>query len=74
MEQLNAKQLSVVNESVRNLIFEYISKNKMSLNQFAKQSGCHQNQLWLYLYSNESKKGLHSSTLQKIGVFLSKNS
>jgi len=66
-------ELSNVNKSTRKLIEKYMEKHKMSLNAFAKGAGVHQNQLWLYLHSGDTKKGLHSSTLEKIGKFLKKN-
>jgi len=48
-----------------------MKEHNMSLNAFSKQAGVHQNQLWLYLYSGNESKGLHSSTLEKIGRYLS---
>ncbi len=42
----------------------------VTLNYFSKQAGVHQNQLWLYLYSGDEAKGLHSGTLEKIGRYL----
>ena len=70
---LSAGQLADVNNLTRKLIFDHLAKKNLSLNQFAKQSGCQQNQLWLYLYSRESKKGLHSNTLEKIGKYIFEN-
>jgi hypothetical protein len=49
-----------------------MDKKGLTLNMFAVRSGVHQNQLWLYLYTN-SEKGLHSKTLEKIGKFLNEN-
>ena len=73
MAELTPSQLANVNKSARKLIVDYIAKKEITLNYFAKQSGCHQNQLWLYLYSNESNKGLHSGTLEKIGMYINSN-
>jgi hypothetical protein len=53
------------------MIVEAMTTNDLTLNQFAKNAGLHQNQLWLYLYSGTEKKGLHSYTLEKIGDYLS---
>jgi len=50
-----------------------MEEQNITLNAFSKQAGVHQNQLWLYLYSGKESKGLHSSTLEKIGRYLSKN-
>jgi len=73
MVEMTSTQLANVNKSARKLIIDYITRKGITLNFFAKQSGCHQNQLWLYLYSNESNKGLHSGTLEKIGMYMHKN-
>jgi lambda repressor-like predicted transcriptional regulator len=73
MVEITPSQLANVNKSARKLIIDYITKKGITLNYFAKQSGCHQNQLWLYLYSNESNKGLHSGTLEKIGMYIYSN-
>jgi hypothetical protein len=67
---MTTKELSKINEIVREMIRTHMVKNSMTLNGFAKASGVHQNQLWLYLFA-ESGKGLHSSTLEKIGKYLS---
>ena len=42
----------------------------MTLTAFAKATGIHQAQLWVYM--NEKQKGLHTSTLEKIGNYLAK--
>lgn len=70
---MNATQLSNINKTTRSMIQKHLEKHNMSLNAFAKGAGVHQNQLWLYLHSGDDKKGLHSSTLQKIGKYLKKN-
>jgi len=68
---MNAKDLKNINKTTRQMIVEAMTKNDLTLNQFAKNAGLHQNQLWLYLYSGTEKKGLHSYTLEKIGDYLS---
>jgi hypothetical protein len=73
MVEMTAMQLANVNNSARKLIINYLTKKGITLNFFAKHSGCHQNQLWLYLYSSDSNKGLHSGTLEKIGVYIANN-
>ncbi len=73
MESITSNQLANINKMARQMILDYISKKGITLNFFAKQSGCHQNQLWLYLYSTESNKGLHSGTLEKIGMYINQN-
>jgi hypothetical protein len=70
---MSPSQLSNVNKTTRKMIEKYIKDKNISLNAFAKGAGVHQNQLWLYLHSGDVKKGLHSSTLEKIGKFLKKN-
>ena len=68
---MNAKDLKNINKTTRQMIVEAMTTNDLTLNQFAKNAGLHQNQLWLYLYSGTEKKGLHSYTLEKIGDYLS---
>jgi len=68
---MNAKDLKNINKTTRQMIVEAMTKNDLTLNQFAENAGLHQNQLWLYLYSGTEKKGLHSYTLEKIGDYLS---
>lgn len=67
---MNANDLKNINKSTRQMILDAMDKHDLTLNQFAKNSGLHQNQLWLYLYSGTDKKGLHSYTMQKIGEYL----
>jgi hypothetical protein len=73
---MTAKELSKLNVSVKKLVNDYMIKNNMTLNGFAKACGIHQNQLWLYLNTDKTgdqKKGLHSSTLEKIGDYIARN-
>lgn len=67
-----AIELAEINKTTRKLIKEYISCRGITLNHFAKESKTHQNQLWLYLYS-DSDKGLHSGTLERIGKYIAEN-
>ena len=69
---MKANELKNINKSTRKLILDAMDKHNLSLNQFAKNAGLHQNQLWLYLYSGAEKKGLHSYTMEKIGEYLTK--
>lgn len=73
MGTITPSQLSKLNQSTRKLIIDYINRKGITLNSFAKQCKCHQNQLWLYLYSKEANKGLHSATLEKIGMYMENN-
>lgn len=70
---MTPKDLARINQSTRKLIVDYITRKGMTLNSFAKQCQCHQNQLWLYLYSQDANKGLHSATLEKIGRYIENN-
>ena len=67
---MKAKELASLNTSARELIQAYIDKKKLTLNGFSKKAGVHQSQLYLYL---EAGKGLHSSTLEKIGKYITEN-
>jgi hypothetical protein len=68
---MTAKELSNINQIVKRMIVDHMERYSMTLNAFSKQAGVHQNQLWMYLYSGDSTKGLHSGTLEKIGKYLS---
>lgn len=67
---MTLKELSNINQITRNLIIDFITKNNISENKFAKDAGISQNQLWIYLHSGNEKKGIHTTTLEKIGKFL----
>jgi DNA-binding Xre family transcriptional regulator len=68
---MTTNDLSNINSITRKLIRDYIVRNGITEAKFARDAGIHQNQLWLYLNSNNEKKGLHTTTLEKIGKFLS---
>lgn len=70
---MTTKDLANVNTATRKMILDYITKKDITLNSFATRAGVHQNQLWVYLYSGNDKKGLHSLTLEKIGKFMETN-
>ncbi len=65
--------LFTLNKQVKGMVESYIATKQITLNKFAKLSGVHQNQLWMYLNATEQGKGLHSTTLEKIGKFLLEN-
>lgn len=67
---MTKKELATLNANVREMILKHLERHNMSLNAFSKEAGVHQNQLWLYLYSGNDSKGLHSGTLEKIGKYL----
>lgn len=69
---MKAKDLINFNSEVRQLIVQHLEKHGQTLNSFAREAGVHQNQLWMYLYSGDEKKGLHSFTIEKIGRYLAK--
>jgi hypothetical protein len=68
---MTTNDLANINKITRKLIRDYIVRNGITEAKFARDAGIHQNQLWLYLNSNNEKKGLHTTTLEKIGNFLS---
>lgn len=67
---MDFEKLANLNQIVRDGILKAMSIKNMSLNAFAKNAGVHQNQLWLYLYSNNEKKGMHSNTIEKVCKYL----
>jgi hypothetical protein len=54
------------------MISDHLTRTGQTLNNFARECGIHQNQLWMYLYSGDEKKGLHTFTIEKIGRYLAK--
>jgi len=67
---MTTNDLANINKITRKLIRDYITRNGITEAKFARDAKIHQNQLWLYLNSNNEKKGLHTTTLEKIGKFL----
>jgi hypothetical protein len=67
---MTTKELANINQIIREKILKHMERYDVTLNYFSKQAGVHQNQLWLYLYSGDEAKGLHSGTLEKIGRYL----
>jgi hypothetical protein len=67
---MTTNDLANINSITRKLIRDYITRNGITEAKFARDAKIHQNQLWLYLNSNNDKKGLHTTTLEKIGKFL----
>ena len=69
---MTPKQLNTLNKDVRKMISDHLTRTGQTLNNFARECGIHQNQLWMYLYSGDEKKGLHTFTIEKIGRYLAK--
>lgn len=67
---MTSKDLSNINAITRKMVSESMEKKNITLNAFARGSGVHQNQLWLYMNSGDESKGLHSKTMEKIGKFI----
>lgn len=61
--------LSNINQELRNAINEHLKSTGKSLNQFSKDAGVQQNQMWMFLNRNDPERGLHSKTIQKIGKY-----
>ena len=70
---MKAIDLKNLNANTRKMILDHLAITEMTLNAFARECGVHQNQLWLYLHSGDPNKGLHSTTMEKIGDYLHKN-
>ncbi len=71
---MTSKDLANINQLTRDMIEKYMTKNDMTLSEFSRKAQCHQSQIHLYLMGDRHgvQKGLHSSTLEKIGKLLSK--
>ena len=61
--------LSNINQELRNAINEHLKSTGKSLNQFCKDAGVQQNQMWMFLNRIDPERGLHSKTIQKIGKY-----
>jgi len=61
--------LSNINQELRNAINDHLKSTGKSLNQFSKDAGVQQNQMWMFLNRNDPERGLHSKTIQKIGKY-----
>lgn len=68
---MKVTDLKDINKSTRKMILDFMKLNNLTLNAFCKEAKLHQNQIWLYLYSGDEGKGVHSGTLQKLGEFMS---
>jgi len=67
---MTAKQLSKVNSLAREMIQHHLITENITLAKFARDAGLSQNQIWLYLNAENTTKGLHTTTLEKIGKYL----
>lgn len=65
--------LSNINQELRNAINDHLKSTGQSLNQFSKDAGVQQNQMWMFLNRIDPERGLHSKTIQKIGKYFESN-
>ena len=61
--------LSSINKELRKAINDHLKNTGKSLNQFCKDAGVQQNQMWMFLNRIDPERGLHSKTIQKIGKY-----
>lgn len=61
--------LSSINKELRKAINDHLKNTGKSLNQFCKDAGVQQNQMWMFLNRTDPERGLHSKTIQKIGKY-----
>ena len=61
--------LSSINTELRKAINDHLKNTGKSLNQFCKDAGVQQNQMWMFLNRIDPERGLHSKTIQKIGKY-----
>jgi len=67
---MKSEDLKELNENVKSMIQSHIDKNQITLTEFARNAKIHQSHLWEFMNTKDRKKGMHSSTLEKIGEFL----
>lgn len=65
--------LSSINKELRKAINNHLKNTGKSLNQFCKDAGVQQNQMWMFLNRIDPERGLHSKTIQKIGKYFESN-
>ena len=65
--------LSSINKELRKAINDHLKNTGKSLNQFCKDAGVQQNQMWMFLNRTDPERGLHSKTIQKIGKYFENN-
>ena len=65
--------LSSINKELRKAINDHLKNTGKSLNQFCKDAGVQQNQMWMFLNRIDPERGLHSKTIQKIGKYFESN-
>ena len=61
--------LSSINKELRKAINDHLKNTGKSLNQFCKDAGVQQNQMWMFLNRIDPERGLHPKTIQKIGKY-----
>lgn len=61
--------LSNINNELRNVIQNHLKNTGKSLNQFCKDAGVQQNQMWMFLNRVDPERGLHTKTIQKLGKY-----
>ena len=70
VKQITAEQLQNLDNDVRTIILDYMLCNgNMTTHAFAKLSGVHPNQVYLFLNGD---RGLNLTTVQKIGEVINK--
>jgi predicted transcriptional regulator len=69
---MKSEDLKELNANVKHMIQSHIDKNHITLTEFARNAKIHQSHLWEFMNTKDKKKGMHSSTLEKIGEFLTK--
>jgi lambda repressor-like predicted transcriptional regulator len=67
--RFNKIKLSNINNELRNVINGHLEKTGKSLNQFCKDAGVQQNQMWMFLNRIETQRGLHTKTVEKLGKY-----
>jgi len=68
-KQITAGQLKNLVNDCRKIINDHIKENDMSVHGFAKLTGVHPNQMYMFLNMD---RGLNLTTMQRIGEILSK--
>lgn len=56
------------NDTLREMIQDYIDDENITLTEFCRKAKLSQPHLWQFMNTDDPKKGLHTTTLTKIGV------
>jgi hypothetical protein len=70
---MKINELANINKLFKEIVKSYIDSKGITINKFAYATNVQANQLWCYLNTDDTKKGLHSYTVEKIAKYIQEN-